>query len=193
MSPARTRIRPTAALEAQKTDAYKLRDDLIEYTLRQREFESNRTLYEGLLQRLRTAGVEAGLESMEIDVVDQALPPADPVLKRQSTIILTVLIFGLLGGIVIAFLMESLDTGLRSVAEIESVTELPSLAVIPRARRTAAEQPGVSRPPTQKNLNVLSQPKSQFAEAFRSLRTSLLLSTAGTSSEIYSAHQRDAV
>ena len=63
----------TAALEAQKTDAYKLRDDLVEYTLRQREFESNRTLYEGLLQRLRTAGVQAGLESLEIDIVDQAM------------------------------------------------------------------------------------------------------------------------
>src|SRR6185437_8892745 len=74
-----------AALEAQKADAYKLRDDLIEYTMRQREFDSNRTLYEGLLQRLRTAGVEAGLESLEIDVVDQALPPAKPVLKRRST------------------------------------------------------------------------------------------------------------
>lgn len=167
-----------AALEEQKTEAYKLRDDLIEYTLRQREFESNRTLYEGLLQRLRTAGVEAGLESLEIDVVDQALPPAQPVLKRQSTLILSGIIFGLLGGIVIAFLVESLDTSLSSVAEIEAATELPSLAVIPKARRTSAEQPGVLTA-TQKNLDVLSQPKSQFTESFRSLRTSLLLSTTG--------------
>ncbi len=167
-----------AALEEQKTAAYKLRDDLIEYTLRQREFESNRTLYEGLLQRLRTAGVEAGLESLEIDVVDQALPPAQPVLKRQSTLIITGIIFGLLGGIVIAFLVESLDTSLSSVAEIEAATELPSLAVIPKARRTSAEQAG-AQTATQKNLDVLSQPKSQFTESFRSLRTSLLLSTTG--------------
>ncbi len=68
----------------QKSDAYKLRDDLVEYTLRQREFESNRTLYEGLLQRLRTAGVQAGLESLEIDVVDQALPPASPAAASRS-------------------------------------------------------------------------------------------------------------
>ncbi|MEO8735417.1 MAG: polysaccharide biosynthesis tyrosine autokinase [Edaphobacter sp.] len=167
-----------AALEAQKTDAYKLRDDLIEYTLRQREFESNRTLYEGLLQRLRTAGVEAGLESMEIDVVDQALPPAQPVLQSQSKIVLTSLIFGLLGGVIIAFIVESLDTGLHTVAEVESVTELPSLAVIPRTRRSPVEQ-SASLTPAQNNLNVLTEPKSQFAEAFRSLRTSLLLSTTG--------------
>jgi succinoglycan biosynthesis transport protein ExoP len=167
-----------AALEGQKADAYKLRDDLIQYTLRQQEFESNRTLYEGLRQKLRSAGVEAGLESMEIDVVDQALPPARPVLKSRSSIILTDLIFGLLGGIIIAFILESLDTGLSSIAEIESLTELPSLAVIPRARRNSAEQIATLTT-VQKNLNVLAQSKSQFAEAFRSLRTSLLLSTAG--------------
>ncbi|MEO6910816.1 MAG: polysaccharide biosynthesis tyrosine autokinase [Edaphobacter sp.] len=167
-----------AALEAQKTDAYKLRDDLIEYTIRQREFESNRTLYEGLLQKLRTAGVEAGLESMEIDIVDPALPPASPMLRSRSKIVLTSLIFGLLGGIVIAFLLESLDTGLHNVAEVESATELPSLAVIPRTRHSSAEQ---TEPltPAQKNLNVLTEPKSQFAESFRALRTSLLLSTTG--------------
>ncbi|HMH15020.1 MAG TPA: polysaccharide biosynthesis tyrosine autokinase [Edaphobacter sp.] len=168
----------TAALERQKSDAYKLSDDEVEYTLRQREFESNRTLYEGLLQRLRTAGVQAGLESLEIDVVDQALPPASPVLRPQSTIILSTLVFSLLGGVIIAFLMESLDTGLRSVAEIESITELPSLAVVPRARRISSEEMGKITT-AQRNINVLLQPKSQFAEAFRSLRTALLLSSAG--------------
>ena len=167
----------TAALEAQKSDAYKLRDDLVEYTLRQREFESNRSLYEGLLQRLRTAGVQAGLESLEIDVVDQAMVPAAPVLRPQSTIILTMLFFGLLAGVILAFLLESLDTGLRSVAEIESITELPSLAIIPRARRAATDLSTLST--AERNISSLSQPKSQFAEAFRSLRTALLLSTAG--------------
>lgn len=167
-----------AALEQQKSDAYKLRDDLIEYTLRQREYEANRTLYEGLLQKLRTAGVEAGLESMEIDIVDQALPPAHPMLRSSLKIVLVSGIFGLIGGIIIAFLMDSLDTGLRTIAEVESVTELPSLAVIPRARRTSLEQ-GASLSAAEKNLVVLSQSKSQFAESFRALRTSLLLSTAG--------------
>jgi polysaccharide biosynthesis transport protein len=168
----------TAALETQKTDAYKLRDQLVEYTLRKREFEANRTLYDSLRERLRTAGVQAGLESLEIDVVDQAVPPASPVLKPQSTIILTSVIFSLLGGIVVAFLLESLDTGMRSIAEIEGITELPSLAIVPRARRTSAEQAS-NLTTAQRNIGVLTQPKSQFTEAFRALRTSLLLSTTG--------------
>jgi len=168
----------TAALESEKTDAYKLRDDLVEYTLRKREFEANRTLYDSLRERLRTAGVQAGLESLEIDVVDQALPPASPLLRPQSTIILSTLVFSLLGGIIVAFVMESLDTGMRSIAEIESITELPSLAIVPRGRRTSAEQASTLTT-AQRNIGVLTQPKSQFAEAFRSLRTSLLLSTTG--------------
>jgi succinoglycan biosynthesis transport protein ExoP len=168
----------TAALEAQKTDAYKLRDQLVEYTLRQREYEANRTLYDSLQQRLRTASVQSGLESLEVDVVDQALPPAEPLLRPQSTVILTALIFSLLAGIVAAFLMESLDTGLRSIAEIESITELPSLAIIPRARRSSVDQ-AATLSTAQRNVGILTQPKSQFAEAFRSLRTSLLLSNTG--------------
>ncbi|MDQ2835732.1 MAG: polysaccharide biosynthesis tyrosine autokinase [Acidobacteriota bacterium] len=168
----------TAALETQKTDAYKLRDQLVEYNLREREFEANRTLYDSLQQRLRTASVQSGLESLEIDIVDPALPPANPVLRPQSTIILTALIFSLLAGIVIAFVLESLDTGLRSIAEIESIMELPSLAVIPRARRSSVDQ-AATMTTAQRNIGILTQPKSQFAEAFRSLRTSLLLSTTG--------------
>lgn len=168
----------TAALESQKADAYKLRDDLVEYTIRQREFETNRTLYEGLSQRLRTAGVQAGLESLEIDIVDQALLPASPLQQSQSTLIITTIVFSLLGGIVVAFLLESLDTGLRSISEIEAVTDLPSLAVIPRARRSSADQAS-HLTTAQRNIGLLTQPKSQFAEAFRSLRTALMLSMVG--------------
>ena len=167
-----------AALEQQKTDAYKLRNDLVEYTIRQREFESSRTLYEGLLQKLATAGVDAGLESMEIDIVDPAVAPVGPILKAQSTIILSYGLLGIVLGTVLAFVLESLDSGLRSVAEIESVTELPSLAIIPRSKRANPEQLATMST-VERNINVLTQPKSQFTEAFRSLRTALLLSTPG--------------
>jgi len=165
-----------AALDSEKNNAYKMRDDLVEYTIRQREFESNRSLYEGLLQRLRTAGVEAGLESLEIDVVDPALLPATPTLRPKSTLVLTYVFIGLVAGIMLSFLLDSLDTGLRSVAEVESIIELPSLAIIPRFRRSA-DIPGQSV--AARNIISLSQPKSPFAEAFRSLRTALLLSSAG--------------
>jgi capsular exopolysaccharide synthesis family protein len=168
----------TRAVLAQQTDNdYKLRDALIEYTRRQREFESNRTLYENLLQRLRTAGVQAGLESTEIDIIDSAVPAIAPSLRSRSTMVIIDAIVMLIAGLIVAFVLDSLDTGLRSVAEIEAVSGLPSLALIPRTRRNAADHAKLSA--AMRNLGVLTNPKSQFAEAFRALRTSLLLSVAG--------------
>ena len=166
-----------AALDAEKATAYQLRDDLLEYTLREREFESNRTLYEGLEQRLRTAGVEAGLESTEIEPIDTANAPLGPTLKPRTNIIVLDTFVMLIFGVILAFIMESLDTGLRSVSEIESVSGLPSLALIPRARRSVSDETSLST--AMRNLGTLSSPKSQFSEAFRALRTSLLLSVAG--------------
>jgi capsular exopolysaccharide synthesis family protein len=166
------------SLDSQKAEAYKMRDDLVEYTLQQREFESNRTLYEGLLQRLRTAGVEAGLESLEIDIVDPAAPAAAPTLKPKSTIVFTALIVGATLGILLIFVLESLDTGIKSISDIESITQLPSLAIVPRFKRVGAETP-VTASVARKNLETITSPKSQFSEAIRSLRTSLLLSTTG--------------
>ena len=166
-----------AALDAEKATAYKLRDDLLQYTLREREFEANRTLYDGLEQRLRTAGVEAGLESTEIEPIDAAYAPLGPTLRPRTGIVVVDTFVMLVFGLILAFLLESLDTGLRSVAEIESVSGLPSLALIPRARRSVSDETSLST--AMRNLGTLSSPKSQFSEAFRALRTSLLLSVAG--------------
>jgi succinoglycan biosynthesis transport protein ExoP len=165
-------------LDAKKAEAYKQGDDLVRYTLLQREYEQNRTLYDGLQQRLETAKVEAGLDALEVDTVDKAIPPVSPTLRAPSTIILTTTIFFLLGGIVIAFVIESLDTGLNNVQEIETILELPSLAVIPRSKRPSVEQTA-NMSTVQRNISVLTQPKSQFTESLRSLQTSLLLATAG--------------
>ncbi|MGA8939307.1 MAG: polysaccharide biosynthesis tyrosine autokinase [Acidobacteriaceae bacterium] len=166
-----------SALDSEKATAYKLRDDLLQYTLQEREFEANRTLYDGLEQRLRTAGVEAGLESTEIEPIDTAYAPLGPTLKPRTNILVVDTFVMLVFGVILAFVLESLDTGLRSVAEIESVSGLPSLALIPRARRSVSDETNLST--AMRNLGTLSSPKSQFSEAFRALRTSLLLSVAG--------------
>jgi len=165
-------------LEARKAEAYSQGDDRVQYTLLQQQYEQNRTLYDGLEQKLRMAEVQAGLEALEVDVVDPAMPAVNPTLESPSKVILLKALYFLLGGFVIAFILEGLDTGLHNIQQIEAVMELPSLAVIPQAKRLSAEQ-REALTPAERNIAVLSQPKSQFAEAFRSLRTSLLLVTAG--------------
>ncbi len=167
-----------AALNEEKNDAYRLRDALVEYTLRQRDYEANRTLYESLLSRLRAASVQAGLDSLEIDVVDQAYRPATMTAQSRASILAKTLALGLIAGLILAFTLESLDTGIRSVTELEQVTQLPSLSVIPRVRRAGPEGGG-PQSVARSNLGVLATSKSQFSEAFRSLRTSLLLARTG--------------
>jgi len=165
-------------LDARKAEAYNQGDDLVQLTILQREFDQNRSLYDGLKQRLETAKVQAGLEALEVDVVDPALPPLGPTMRQPSSIIMSNTVFFLLGGIVIVFILEGLDTGMHNIQEIETVMGMPSLAIIPQSKRTSAEQTATMST-AQRNIHVLTQPKSQFTEAFRALRTSLLLATAG--------------
>jgi capsular exopolysaccharide synthesis family protein len=165
-------------LDARKAEAYQQGDDIVQLTILQREFDQNRALYDGLMQRLETAKVQAGLDASEVDVVDPPVAPVSPTMRSTSSIILQNVVFFLLGGLVIAFILEGLDTGLHNIQEIESVMGMPSLAIIPQSKRTNMEQTA-SMSTAQRNINVLTQPKSQFTEAFRALRTSLLLATAG--------------
>jgi succinoglycan biosynthesis transport protein ExoP len=165
-------------LDAKKREAYAQGNDLVLFTVVKRNYEQDQALYSGLEQRLETAKVESGLGATEVDQVDKALPPVSPTMRSPVTMIVTSTVFFLLGGIVIAFILESLDTGLHNIQEIETVMEMPSLAIIPKAKRSSAEQTAAMSV-AQRNINVLTQPKSQFTESFRSLRTSLLLATAG--------------
>ena len=165
-------------LDARKAEAYQQGDDLVQLAILQREFDQNRALYDGLKQRLETAKVQAGLEASEVDEVDPALPPLGPTMTPPSSIIISRTVFFLLGGIVIVFILEALDTGLHNIQEIETVMGMPSLAIIPQSKRTSAEQTATMST-AQRNIHVLTQPKSQFTEAFRALRTSLMLATAG--------------
>jgi len=165
-------------LDAKKQESYEQGDDLVRYTILKREYEQDRALYDGLQQRLQTARVEAGLDALEVDQIDKAIPPISPTLRPPASIITATTIFFVLGGIVITFIVEGLDTGLHNIQQIESMMELPSLAVVPKSKRSSPEQ-AAAMSTAQRNINVLSQPKSQFTESFRSLQTSLLLATAG--------------
>ena len=165
-------------LDARKAEAYSQGDDMVRYTLLQREYEQNRSLYDALRQRLETAKIESGLGATEVDQVDKALPPVSATVRSTTSLVVTNGLFFLLGGLVLAFVVETLDTRLRSVHELEAVLQLPSLAVIPRVRRLSADQASAMSV-VERNLIALNQPKSQFSEAIRSLRTSLLLATTG--------------
>ena len=176
------------ALDKQKADANDLAEKLVNYHILQHDADSNKQLYDGLLQKLKEAGISAGLRSSNIRVVDPALAPTSPSRPQKARNISLAFLVGLVGGVGLAIFREYLDNTVKSPDDIEALTGLPSLAVVPslpglnghhgklsRLAREAAPQAALG--PRVELLSYV-QPKSQISEAFRALRTSLLLSQA---------------
>jgi capsular exopolysaccharide synthesis family protein len=177
-----------AALESQKHEANKLNESAIEYNLLKRDAESNRQLYEGLLQKLKEAGIAAGLNSSNIRIVDVArvpLAPARPNLPRNLEL---AFLLGLTGGVALAFALEALDNTVRTPEQAESISGLPSLGMVPmssrlnmKARYGRKQLPANASSASERvELVALSRPTSEIAESYRALRTSILLSQMGS-------------
>jgi succinoglycan biosynthesis transport protein ExoP len=171
-----------ASLENQKSEENQLNESAIEYSLLKRDVESNRQLYEGLLQKLKEAGVMTGLRSSNVRIVDPASPPTSPTTPNIPRDLLMSLVVGLAGGLSLAFVLESRDDTVHSLEQVRVITALPSLAVIPYLARPSRSLPQPKRlSSTGAALASVNQPKSEIAEAYRALRTSILLSRNGKS------------
>ena len=175
----------TQALDRQKAEANQMSERLVEYNILKREAEANKTLYDGLLTKLKEAGISVGLRSSNIRVVDPAMVPASPSRPAKTRNISLAFLVGLVGGIGLALLREYMDNTVKTPDDIETIARLPSLAVVPafsdsgKVRRPALLK-GVSANGHSKQIELVAQhlPKSQMSEAFRALRTALLLSQA---------------
>ena len=168
-----------AAFEAQKEEANKLNEKAVDYNILKRDYETNRKLYEELLEKLKQAGVSAGLKSSNIRVVDAARVPDLPASPNIPRNIELSLLLGTLGGIGLAFVLEALDTTVRTPEQVEIVSGLPSLGIIPLSMRlNGASRPFLAASLGSSSMELIThkRPQSQIAESFRSLRTSILLS-----------------
>jgi succinoglycan biosynthesis transport protein ExoP len=172
------------ALEQQKQEANKLNESAIEYNLLKRDVETNRTLYEGLLEKLKEAGVSAGLKSNNFRIVDSARPPTGPVEPNIPRNLAFAVVLGLTSGIGLAFLLEALDNTVRTTEQAHLISGLASLGMIPLGSRSAREGLNPKRlviATSNEAVELVTQvrPQSQMAESYRALRTSLLLSNLG--------------
>jgi polysaccharide biosynthesis transport protein len=172
-----------AALEEQKQQENRLNESAIEYSLLKRDFETNRTLYEGLLQKLKEAGVTAGLRSNNIRQVDIARTPEAPAEPNIPRNLGFALALGLTSGIGLAFLLEGIDNTVRTPEQAQAISGLPSLGMIPLGSRTSGEvnPSGLSVAASKEavELITIARPQSQMSESYRALRTSLLLTSLG--------------
>jgi len=178
----------TQALDQQKAAANEMAERMVEYNILKREAEANKALYDGLMTKLKEVGISAALQSSNIRVVDPAMIPAYPSRPAKARNIALAFLVGLVGGIGLALMREYLDNTVKTPDDIETLARLPSLAVVPQfgasngngsSRKRLLQ--GISTNGHDKRIELVAQhlPKSQMSEAFRALRTSLLLSQPG--------------
>jgi len=158
-----------SALEAQKKDALDLKNRSVQYQILKREVDTNRELYNGLLQKLKETGVSETLKASNIDVIDRAEVPKIPYKPNKRLNILLSIVVGLFGGVGIAFLFEYVDNTIKTPEDVEKRVSLPSLGIIPSY---SEENPPIEY------ITYLDT-KSPLSEAYCTLRTFLLLSTGG--------------
>jgi capsular exopolysaccharide synthesis family protein len=166
------------AFEEQKTRAMEMQQRAIQYNILKREADTNKELYKGLLQRMKEAGVSAGITASNIQVVDQAEMPTKPFKPNKRLNLLLAAVVGLFLGVGLAFFLEHLDDTIKTPEDLQNLIRLPSFGIVPEGayeRRRLVD----SNHSFPVELATSDYPKSMLSEAYRSIRTSILLSSSG--------------
>ena len=176
-------------LDQQKQQALSLNDAAVKYAMLQREVDTNRELTSSVLQRMKDVGLEAESEASNVSIVDRAEAPNVPSTPKKMRNLFVGGLLGVLLGIGLALACEYLSSTLNDPDEFEHFLRLPNLAVIPeftgefkqleteeRAQLRIAS--GTTGRRARQEIRNGSGPESIAAEAYRSLRTGLLLSKA---------------
>jgi tyrosine-protein kinase Etk/Wzc len=159
----------------------------LKYVRLAREVEVNKKLYLMFKEKLEEARINEAQKVESVSIVDPAVMPTSPITERGRMNVLIGAMMGLMLGIALAFIFESLDTSIGTIEEIEKVLQLPVLGVIPSARkkldkvrvRSLKKLLSISSKEAQKayiRMIVLLIPRSPIAEAYRNIRTHLKLS-----------------
>jgi succinoglycan biosynthesis transport protein ExoP len=153
-----------AALDAQKREALALNRKGIEYGVLERDVESNRQIYESLLQRAKETGVSTALRTSNIRIVDAAETPRHPASPNKRRTALNGVGAGLVLAICIAFFFEYVDNRIKQPEEIRLRLGIPFLGILPVVSTKGRQAPLMGRdgvPP-------------EFGEAVRVVRTNVL-------------------
>lgn len=152
-------------VEGLKTGLTDLRGRSIQYNIFQRDADTNRELYNALLQRYKEIGVAGGVENNNVAIVDPARRPDRPSSPRlMVNLVLAIFLGGLIAALIAAGL-EQIDEGVADPADLEKKLGLPLLGIAPKLK---LEDP----------LHALRDPRSKLVEAYLSVQANLELSTA---------------
>jgi capsular exopolysaccharide synthesis family protein len=175
--------------DQQQTAASKLNEKAVQFAVLSQEAYSRKRLYEDLYTKLQEANVSAGIKATNITIVDPARSQSVPVSPKFINNVALGMLAGIFVGLAIAYTADSFDRTLRGPLEVEEITQIPVIGVIPSfeesdkaygsQRRKGRNKEATENAPAQNSVWVLTHPESAAAEAFRALRTSIMLSRAG--------------
>lgn len=158
-------------LEETKGEMLEMQGRNIRYSILKREVDTNRTLYEGLLQRLKEVGVAGGVGINNISVIDKARVPLAPFKPNLARNLPLGLAIGLILGLIVAWLIEHFDDSIRLADDVERETGAAVLGLVPLLKGAKSVKA------TQIGLAPHLAPNSVIAESYRSLCTSLQFSS----------------
>jgi len=179
-------IRLTSTIENLKQQMLNLQDRAVTYNILKREWEANKELYAGLLERTKEVGVAAGMELNVASIVDIAKPPKEASYPKIPLNLAIGSLLGLLLGLGSAFLLAMLDNTINDVDQLTALTGVPHLGVLPHPESVkAGSKEKIKTRKTSKgdnkldlDLSVLLDPQSMYAESIQSVRTSMSFSNA---------------
>lgn len=183
------------ALEKAKQEAVAQNQATIQYNILAQQVETKKTLYNDFLSKTNQTAI-AGDVKVNMDIIDEARPPVAPFGPNRLRTILIGLFLSLCAGIGLALLLEYLDNTVNTPDDVEKYAQLPTLALIPMLshplfmaslKRAGADGDNTSGETGKRQLSpgrALAETHgagsfSPGAEAYRILRTSILMSTAG--------------
>lgn len=139
-------------------------DRAVRYNTLAREADTNRSLYDGLLQRFRELNAAAGIANSNLAIIDKADAPLDPSSPSLPINLAIALLLGTAIAAIVVFLRDQMDDYVRIPEDVEEKVQLPLLGIIPSS--------GEDSP-----MEAIADPKSAISEAYGSLRGALLYST----------------
>ena len=168
---ARIREDSTAAeVERVRTAIAKQNEDLVTLRALESEVDANNEIYKAILQRFKETDVqEGGLKQPDARLISVATPPLYPSYPRKGLIVAVAFVAAIALGVVLVFIVEHLDSGFRTLAQVEQLTGIPAIGQVPMLKGWK-----LRRVPPQ-DL-VVEQPGSIYSEAIRTIRTAVNLS-----------------
>jgi len=165
-----------------KLEAEALADNKIEitYAMLEREVETNKALYEVLLNKLKETKINETMKKSNIRIIEPAQIPQSPSgMQKKVSIVLGFFILGLMGGLGLVFLLEYVETQIRTEEDVKHYLQLPVMGIIPENSESSSKKIGQKlRRSAQGEFPLVSEGhcSAAFSEAYRSLRTNLIYS-----------------